>query len=198
MRAAKLLIAAIACASAAGRAESDLVWTTNWVKSEAAFRTVDGRLYNVDKSEKFESFRGDVVEVLTNGLVISQEVKKSRPIRPSTDPLIANGNLLGRAGGLEVRYETYWESTGKFVFIKNYQGQPATGQIVHVDAMQIQNTKWNGSVIEAYDYGLPNYCMVISTNGRRAMVISTNISAAAQKESDNTVGSSEKISQKPK
>jgi hypothetical protein len=160
------------------RAETNLVWATNWLKSDSAFRVVDGQLFNVSKSSRFDSFRGDVVEVLTNGLVISQEVRKTRPIRRRSDSLVSSGNFLGSSGAQEVSSETYWESTGKFVFIKNYPGDPAVGQVIELKCAKIKNANWNGSIIEAYDYGLPNYCIVITTNGRIARIVSTNSSPA--------------------
>jgi hypothetical protein len=150
----------------AGRAQT----VTNWVRSAENFRVVNGQLYNVEKSSRFESFQGEVVAVTTNGIILAEQVEKTYPERTSSV-----GGYVATPPG-QSPGKTRWELNGKMMFVKHYPAkhQATVGSSHFGEAMDIGTYDWQGDIIKCYDYGLPNYAMVISTNGRQASIITTN------------------------
>ncbi len=174
-----ILIILLALPAVAG-AETESRSATNWVCEDPNFRMVEGQLYDVEASAAFEAYRGHIIAIVPEGAIVDRQVEREyttwpkQPVskRPPSNPLSASGGYLGTGPGLSRGpvITTRWESSGEKILIRNFQTRPNfhLGDFETGRAIRSGTSEWKGQAIHAFDYGVPNYSMVITT------VITTN------------------------
>jgi hypothetical protein len=150
------------CAMASLGSETNLVYTTNWVTASREFREVDGQLYNVDKSVKFESLHVECLNVSSNGMLFQTYYTKVRYKLPS-DPSVRTGNFLGHSKNPPPPAEIRTEIPDSIILVTN---GPAShvGEKSRFRAMPIGRRQVDGQAFDTFDYGLPHIVPVITTN----------------------------------
>lgn len=163
-----LWIVAVVFQSAAQTKNVKAVVTTNYTAAVDWFREVNGQLYNTEHSVLWTNFKGDILKVSANGLLI--QTFRMKPIYEASTRSIATHNYLGQVTGYrtvptKVQVDTEKVPDVKFV-LRNYPSQlsPTVGQTISFRATRIGTTDYSGDTLELWDYGIPHKVAVISTN----------------------------------
>ena len=130
---------------------------SSYAQSGSELRMVDGQLYNTQQSVLFKTIEAEVKAVYANGVLFNWTQKK--PVygkAPSSDSLVSEGNFLG---GVPVQHErpiiSYETISSKDILVLNFQSSAATGENLHIRAMQVGTTNFVGKTIELWDCGKP-------------------------------------------
>jgi hypothetical protein len=112
--------------------------------SKDPLREVDGQLYNVDLSAKWETKRCYFNEQFNQGALMSEIVKTVDHVaKQSPMPYMPD-------------YRPVWkESAGQKILVKNFitDKPPTSGDTVEIRVMRAGQTNFNGEVLPVYDYG---------------------------------------------
>ena len=121
-------------------------------------RAVDGQIYNIEKSVLWKSLDGDIVKVLTNGIVVrtfTVEAKQQAVVERR-----ATFAMGSPTGGFHDETKLVNVGTQKVpskkIIIQNYpdENNPAVGQTLSsIKAMLVGTTDYNGDRLELWDYG---------------------------------------------
>jgi hypothetical protein len=112
----------------------------DYVPTAASFRVVTGQVFNIDRSVLWESFTGECVTVLTNGVVIQMFGIRRRP------------------GAVGDHVSAYERVPLKKIFVRNYPQNlmPTTAKPMSGMAMLVGTIQMGADTLELWDYGTPN------------------------------------------
>jgi hypothetical protein len=125
--------------------------STNFVTANSSFREVNGQLYNINRSLRWDDVGGDVLEVLTNGIVLQKYDRV---------PAAYGANEYGQ------RIVTAYDKIpGLKLVVQNYDTKnTAVGETIWVRAIQVGTIDYKGQKLELWDHGTPHIVAVVTTN----------------------------------
>lgn len=156
------------------------VLQTNLVTADKSFREVDGKLYNIQKSQLWLDVRGAFVRQLTNGSLFraystepiydleEKERDRERRIRDRRRFASRDGSLgatadFGLAIGPIDYLIGYKTNFGGFFIVKNAPTMDVD-DCRQFRCLEVGHMKWRGKNISVYDLGLPHRVSVVKTN----------------------------------
>lgn len=160
----KFLLTWLVTLPAYGQGNAPLV-QTNFVEAAPNFRKVNGKLYNTSRSVLWQDYKGDILNVDTNGMLLSTFTEKPVYQAASTSvPIIGpRKETLGyRQEVTKVQVDTK-KVDGPKCFLRNYPNA-LPGQTITFRAMRAGTSSYSGSVIDVLDCGVPNVAAVVTTN----------------------------------
>jgi hypothetical protein len=164
----KLILPIVLAAFVANGAE----FVTNYVAASSNLREVDGRLYDVVRSQKWESIRckyqnqaGELAEFRKiNRLKIGE---KPAPKPTDADKLNSSGLIqsasFAMTGPTVIDRGIYQDTDGEFILVRNFpSAHVVTGQEFSPRLLRIGETNFNGKVVAIYDCGSPHLVPVVT------------------------------------
>jgi len=151
--------------SALAQTNTVRIFSTNYVEAASNFREVDGQLYNIQKSQRWENVRckyQDQAGELTVCRVIEREKIGERPPPPKTD---SNSGLM-QSFSMPVYIDRgiYKDVDGAFILLKHFpESHLVTGQMLAPRLLRIGETNFNGAVVAVYDCGTPHMVPVVTS-----------------------------------
>jgi hypothetical protein len=127
---------------------------------EAQLRVVSGQIYNIYQSVLWKSMDGDVLKVLTNGLVLSTFTIEKKQQAVVVRRLKANSYMTTDESK---KYHDVTEMVdvgeekvpGRKIILRNYPTNldPAVGQTISFWATKVGTIEYEGDTLELWDYG---------------------------------------------
>ena len=169
----KIVLLAITALSAFGAETNTVrVFSTNYVAAASNLREVDGQLYNVLLSQKWESMRCKY-QNQTGELAVFRKIDRvkigERPVpKPTeTDNLNSSGLFQSAAATLPsmpVDRGIYADQDGEYILIKNLPpAHLVTGDELQPRLFRIGETNYAGSIVAIYDCGKPHLVPVVTS-----------------------------------
>jgi hypothetical protein len=128
-------------------------------EAQSPYWVVNGQIYDITKSSLWEKMDGDIVKILTNGIVVETftvETKQQAVVEqhPTFAPF---GGFTGRYHSETKLVDVGTEKVpGRKIIIQNYPlaENPAAGKTVSFIAMQVGTSEYNGDRLELWDLGV--------------------------------------------
>lgn len=137
------------------------VFTTNYVAAAANLREVDGQLYDITKSVKWEFIRCKY-QNQAGELAVFQKIDHVKTGEHET--IVQSGDGLGNYSPERVMRPTFEDRDGEFILLKNFPAaHVVTGQEFSPRLLRIGETNFNGSIVAIYDCGTPHMVPVVSS-----------------------------------
>jgi hypothetical protein len=146
-----IVLAAIVCDWHAG-AQTDQAPSPYWV--------VNGQIYNINNSQLWKKMDGDIVKILTNGIVVETFTVETKQQAVVVRRLKANSYMTTDESK---KYHDVTEMVdvgtekvpGRKIIIRNYplEESPAVGKTIAFFAMQTGTSDYNGDKLELWDLG---------------------------------------------
>jgi len=139
-------------------------YVTNYVKADPSFRIVDSKLYNIQRSVLWEDFKGECLNVLTNGVVLQKfEVKKVYKTEKSTANDLQSIGAYRSSIPPTRHLISETKTMGQKFIVRNYPTQSAaTGQVLEGKALRVGTMEYRGATLELWDFGTPNIVPVVT------------------------------------
>lgn len=134
-------------------------------QAPSLYRVVNGKIYDINKSSMWpnksslwQNMEGDIVKVLTNGIVVETFTVATKQQAVVEKHATYGGFTLKRIGYHdETKLVTVGAEKvpGRKIIIQNYpvKGNPAVGQTISFWAMQTGTSEYNGDRLELWDLG---------------------------------------------
>ncbi|MGO9477046.1 MAG: tetratricopeptide repeat protein [Limisphaerales bacterium] len=155
----KIILLAITALSAFGADTNTIrVFTTNYVAAASNYRDVDGQLYNVDFSVKWETKRCYFNELLEQGALMAEITKVVDHI----------GRSAIDAPGMPAYQPFYKQVPGQKFLVKDFtppQGM-ISGDTAELRVLRIGQTNFNGEILPLYDFGTPHMIPVVTSKAQ--------------------------------
>ena len=126
-------------------------------KAPPSYWVVNGKIYDVNNSQLWVRMDGDIVKVLTNGIVVSTFTVETK------QQAVVEQHATQGAFGFTGRYHSETKMVdvgkekvpGKKIIIRNYpvEENPAVGKTIAFQAMQTGTSDYNGDKLELWDLG---------------------------------------------
>ena len=166
----KLILLIILASVAAFGAETNVVkvFTTNHIVAASNLHEVDGQLYDILRSQKWESVRckyqrpeGDFVLFRKiEHVKIGEREPESRNERMNSSGLFTSAGAVAFPTDRNI----YEDQDGAFILLKNFPaGNFVTGQQLTPRLLRVGQTNYNGSVVAIYDCGKPHLIPVVTS-----------------------------------
>jgi hypothetical protein len=159
----KLILLIILASVAAFGAETNIVnvFTTNYVAAASNLREVDGQLYDITKSVKWELIRCKY-QNQSGELAVFQKIDHVKTGEHET--IVQSGDGLGKYSPERVMRPTFEDRDGEFILLKNFPAaHVVTGQEFSPRLLRISETNFNGSIVAIYDCGKPHLVPVVTS-----------------------------------
>jgi hypothetical protein len=161
----KIVLLAITALSAFGADTNTIrVFTTNYVVAASNFREVDGQLYNVNQSVKWQPVRCHFQNYYGEFAVF----KKVEHVKIGEYEAHETHNVgLGDVGAYSAPVKrTVWSDVETEVFlVKHFPvAQIAKGAELNPRLMQVGETNYEGQIVGLYDCGAPHIVPVVTTH----------------------------------
>ena len=139
------------------------VYTTNYVTAAPNFREVNGQLYDITRSVKWESIRCKYQDQEWGFAVFRKvdRVKTGEYEAHERD----NPGLGSLGSGYVLVTRGIWEDQdGEYILLKNFPpSHLITGQELTPRLFRVGETNFNGSIVAIYDYGQPHLVPVVTS-----------------------------------
>jgi hypothetical protein len=142
---------------------------TNYIAAASNLREVDGQLYDVLRSQKWETVRCKYQNQSGELAVFRKVVRVKIGERPAPKP--TEGDNLNSSGLIQsvgtmtsarVDLGIYRDEDGDFILLKNFPAAHViTGQEFSPRLIRVGETNFNGAVVALYDCGTPHMVPVI-------------------------------------
>ncbi len=127
--------------------------------TQSPYWVVNGQIYDVSKSQLWEKMDGDIIKVLTNGIVVETftvETKQQAVVEehPTQGAFGFTGRYHSETKMVDVGKE---KVPGKTIIIRNcpIEENLAVGETISFMAMQTGTSGYNGDRLELWDLGVP-------------------------------------------
>jgi hypothetical protein len=157
-----LLLLALVVSVSAAETNYVKVFTTNYVADASNLREVDGQLYDILRSQKWQSVRCKY-QNQSGAFAIFQTINRVKiGERPHEQSLNSMGLFTGPAS-LPPDYNIYEDQDGQFILLKNFpRTNFVTGQELSPRLLRVSQTNYNGAVAAIYDCGTPHMVPVVT------------------------------------
>jgi hypothetical protein len=120
-----------------------------------SWRMFEGRLHNMNPGPILTPIKGEVLTVLSNGVIgqfiVKIETREAPSSLGSSTPGLGGGRIMSLGPGKLIRVE---KERGKRFFLANPPREVlAEGRELNFQALAVGTTNMNGSIIESYDFG---------------------------------------------
>jgi hypothetical protein len=168
----KIIILLLIATSAFAQTNTVRVFTTNYVAAASNLREVDGQLYDVLRSQKWESVRCKY-QNQADELAVFRKIDRVKigerpaPKPTETDNLNSSGLFQSAAATLPsmpVDRGIYADQDGEYILLENFPAAHlVTGQELSPRLLRIGETNFNGSIVAIYDCGQPHLVPVVTS-----------------------------------
>jgi hypothetical protein len=166
-----ILLLTLATLTACGAETNTMrVFSTNYVAAASNLREVDGQLYDVLRSQKWESIRCKY-QNQAGELAVFRKIDRVKigerpaPKPTETDNLNSSGLFQSAAATLPsmpVDRGIYADQDGEYILLKNFlAAHIVTGQELTPRLLRVGETNFNGNIVAIYDCGQPHLVPVV-------------------------------------
>jgi hypothetical protein len=136
------------------------VLTTNYVAAAPNFREVNGQLYNVDKSVKFETKDCYFTEQYDEGALMAEITKVVDHV----------GRSAIDVPGTPAYRPFYKDAPGQKFLVRNFSTTNAivSGDTIEIRVMRVGQTNFNSEILPLYDFGKPHVGIVVTARTVKA------------------------------
>ena len=144
------------------------IYTTNYVADASHIRVVDGQLYNIQLSKKWESIRCKY-QNQTGDFAVFQKIDRVK-IGERKQTQSENENSTGGFSSYAATIippadrNIYADEDGAIILLKNFPaGNFVTGQELSPRLLRVSQTNYNGGIVAIYDCGKPHMVPVVTS-----------------------------------
>ena len=171
----KTLFVALFVSVTAFGAETNVVkvLTTNYVAAASNLREVDGQLYNIQLSQKWETIHCKYQNQEGDFAVfqkIDRVITGRRSVSQNNGDLSSSGGigsftaLISARAEATIDHNIYQDKDGAFILLKNFPtGNFVTGQELAPRLLRVSQTNYNGGIVAIYDCGKPHMVPVVTS-----------------------------------
>jgi hypothetical protein len=164
----KLILLIIALVSLSVSAQTNIVqvFTTNYVAAASNLREVDGTLYDVLRSQKWESVKCRYQNQAGELAVFRKVDREKIGERPAPRPTMENSGLgnLSAMPTFPADRGIYKDTDGEFILLKNFPAAHLiTGQELTPRLLRVGETNFNSGIVAIYDCGTPHLVPVVTS-----------------------------------
>ena len=137
------------------------VFTTNYVTAASNFREVDGQLYDINHSVKWEAVRckyqNQAGELAVFRKIDRVKIGERRPTE-------GNAGLGNLSATMPEDRNIYADQDGAYILLKHLPAAHlVTGQELSPRLFRVGETNFNGAIVAIYDCGTPHVVPVVSS-----------------------------------